>query len=117
MRNTIEETGRRREKQIKYNTEHSITPKTIFKSKEEIIKQSGVLDIRSETKPYVEEEAPLLAADPVVQYMSKSQLEKTIEATRSKMLKAARETDYMEAARLRDEMYLMQKLKLEKFGE
>jgi len=117
MRNTIEETGRRREKQIKYNTEHSITPKTIFKSKEEIIKQSGVLDIRSESKPYVEEEAPLLAADPVVQYMSKSQLEKTIEATRSKMLKAARETDYMEAARLRDEMYLMQKLKLEKFGE
>ncbi len=118
MQQTIDETNRRREKQIKYNTEHNITPATIFKSKEEIMKQTSVLDVRS-TSPdaYIEMEEVSMVAEPVVQYMNASQLHKAIESTRQKMLEASRETDYLSAAKLRDEMLSLQKLLKEKFGE
>lgn len=120
MRQTIEETNRRREKQMKYNAEHGITPMTVAKTKEEIMGQSSVLDYKKEADE--DKDADILeiigvAEDPIIQYMNKAQLDKAIDNTKSKMLKAARETDYLEAARLRDEMYSLQKLRLEKFGE
>jgi excinuclease ABC subunit B len=116
MRNTIDETSRRREKQIRYNTTHGITPTTVTKTKEEIMKQSQVLDIRNvSSKVYVEKDETSLAADPIVAYMTKTQLEKAIEATKSKMKKAAKETDYIEAARLRDEMFALEKIYKDKF--
>jgi excinuclease ABC subunit B len=116
MRNTIDETSRRREKQIRYNTTHGITPTTVTKTKEEIMKQSQVLDIRNvSSKVYVEKDETSLAADPIVAYMTKAQLEKAIEATKSKMKKAAKETDYIEAARLRDEMFALEKIYKDKF--
>lgn len=118
MQLTIDETNRRREKQIKYNTEHGITPQTIFKSKEEIMKQASVLDIRGiSPDAYIEQEEELsLVAEPVMQYMTAEQLTKAIDDTRKKMLEASKETDFLTAAKLRDEMQAMQNLLKEKFG-
>ncbi len=120
MLQTIEETNRRREKQMKYNADHGITPMTVSKTREEIMGQSSVLDFKKDSEKESENdilEIIGVTEDPVVQFMSKTQLDKAIDNTKSKMLKAARETDYLEAARLRDEMYNLQKLRLEKFGE
>lgn len=119
MQLTIDETNRRREKQIKYNQENNITPVTIFKSREDIMHQTSVLSIRN-TSPdaYIEmEEEMTLVAEPVVQYMNADQLHKSIEATRKNMLEASKDLDYLTAAKLRDEMISMQKLLKEKFGE
>lgn len=112
MQMTIEETNRRREKQIKYNTEHGITPQTVFKSREEIMKQTSVLDIRSVSPDvYIEQEEDVsLVAEPVMKYMTTEQLHKAIEDTRKKMLEASRDTDFLTAAKYRDEMQAMQKL-------
>lgn len=116
MRETMEETARRREKQMAYNAEHGITPKTVFKSKEEILKQTSVLDIRSSEETvraadyYVEPEQPSVAADPILKFMNKEQLEKAAANTKKQMEKAAKEMDFMEAARLRDELFALQKL-------
>ena len=117
MQRTIDETNRRREKQISHNKENNIIPTTVFKTKEQIIEQSAVLHIKGEQKPYVEmEESIDIAADPVVQYMSKPQLEKLIESTRKKMQKAAKDMDFLEAARLRDEMFSLKDLLKKKFS-
>ncbi len=102
MQKTIDETNRRREKQIQYNTEYNLIPTALNKSKTEIIGQTKVIEeaydiINNELKPSI-------AADPVVQYMNKDQLQKLLEETQSRMKKAAKEEDFMEAARLRDEM-------------
>ncbi len=109
MRLTIDETNRRRTKQIAYNEEHNITPKTIFKSKEDIIEQSSILDIRGKKKAYVESTEPSVAADPIVAYMDKDQLEKLISTTESRMRKAAKELDFITAAQLRDELMALKK--------
>lgn len=110
MRMTMDETARRREKQMAYNQANGITPRGIIKSKEEIMGQTAVLDIRgkkeSKQKYYVEPEETSMVADPVVEYLSADKLQKLIQETRKKMEKAARELDFMEAARLRDEMFL-----------
>ncbi len=111
MRKTIEETARRREKQIKYNEDHNLVPMALSKSKSDIMGQSSVVKIRqSEQNYYVENTEPQVAADPVVAYMSSEQLQKLLNTTRKNMEKAAKELDFMEAARLRDEMFAIEKL-------
>ncbi|MEZ5014440.1 MAG: excinuclease ABC subunit UvrB [Chitinophagales bacterium] len=111
MQKTMDETNRRRAKQITYNAEHHIIPQTIKKSTQEIFKQTSVLDIRGEQpEPYVENETVSLVADPVVEMMSVPQLEKAISDAKKKMLQAAKDMDFLEAARLRDEMYALQKI-------
>ncbi|MBY0245320.1 MAG: excinuclease ABC subunit UvrB [Sphingobacteriaceae bacterium] len=118
MQRTIDETNRRREKQIAYNLEHNITPKTVGKSKEEIIEQSSVLDFsdnKAHVKKYQETNQISIAADPVVQFMSKTDLEKTIAKTRKEMTTAAKEMDFLLAARLRDEMFALEKMFAERF--
>ena len=113
MQRTIDETDRRREKQIAYNTLHSITPKTIKRTREEILKQTSMADAKQifapEAKAYVEPTELNLAADPILEYLSKPKLEKMIGETQKRMQKAAKEMDFMEAARLRDEMFVLQK--------
>lgn len=114
MNRTIDETNRRREKQIQYNIDNNITPTQIIKSHDSIFaKRSGAFDPKS-PKPYVESESINLAADPVVKYMSKEQLQKTIAQTRKSMEKAAKDLDFIEAARLRDELFAFEKLLKEK---
>ncbi|MEX2589842.1 MAG: excinuclease ABC subunit UvrB [Chitinophagales bacterium] len=118
MQRTIDETNRRREKQLKYNEEHNITPITVSKTREEIYKQSAILDIRKqkyEGYAVPEIDHPNIAADPVVQYMNEEKLKKLIENTRKKMLKASKKMEFLEAAQLRDEMYQLQLLYKEKF--
>ena len=102
MQKTIDETNRKREKQIKYNMEHNITPTALNKSKTEILGQTKVIDDAYLIESY--DPKPSLAADPVVQYMNKEQLQKLLEETQIRMKKAAKQEDFMEAARLRDEM-------------
>ena len=110
MRLTIEQTTRRREKQIKYNEEHGLVPKSLNKSKENILGQSSVVGNRKEEKKayYDETDSESIAADPVLKYLSKEQIENLISENRKKMEKAARELDFLEAARLRDEINLLE---------
>jgi len=108
MRKTIEETNRRREKQLRYNAEHGITPRQIEKALVSIMGNREEFSTRH--KVYVEPDKTDIAADPVVQYMDRKALEKAIDKTRKAMESAARELDFIEAARLRDEMYALQKL-------
>lgn len=118
MRVTIEETNRRREKQIAYNTLHGITPRTVGKSREEIMEQTSVADFKSgESKAYVEPDAAsLIAADPVMEYLGEKDLKKAIEVVRKRMDKAAKDMDFLEAAKLRDEMFAMDQMFKERFG-
>jgi excinuclease ABC subunit B len=121
MERTIEETNRRREKQVIYNQENGIVPKTVGKSREAIIEQTSVLDFSSgenkRGKPYVEVDEVSMAADPIVQYMTKPEMQKSIDKTRKDMAKAAKDMDFLLAARLRDEMFAMEKLFEERFGK
>ncbi len=110
MRSTIDETNRRRSIQIEYNEKHGITPTTITKSKEEIMSSTSILDIRPKnSKAYIEPSEPSLAADPLVSYMNRDQLERMIELTESKMKAAAKELDFISAASLRDEVFALKK--------
>ena len=108
MQKTIDETNRRREKQLAYNEEHNITPQQIVKTTKSIMGRP-VSEITGE-RYYVEPEETDLAADPLIQYMDKGALQKTIDKTKRAMEKAARELDFIEAARLRDEMFKLQKI-------
>ena len=111
MRKTIEDNERKREKQVAYNIKHNITPRTIRKSTDEIMKQTSVADANQsgDVTYYVEPEEIQLAADPVVQMLNKPKLEKMIAETEKKMLKAARDMEFMEAASLRDELFALKK--------
>ncbi|NLA23832.1 MAG: excinuclease ABC subunit UvrB [Bacteroidales bacterium] len=111
MQRTIDETNRRREKQIMYNTEHDITPQSIVKSKDSAL---GGGDVKQESY-YIEHADPDLAADPIVQYMSKAGLEKSIKNTKKQMENAAAKLDFILAASLRDELFALQKILKEKF--
>lgn len=110
MQKTIDDNQRKRERQTAYNLANGITPRTVLKSKEEILKQTSIADAKSTDVAtyYVEPEELKAAADPIVQYMSKPQLEKAVAETQKQMMKAAKETDFMEAARLRDELFALQ---------
>ena len=119
MRITIEETNRRREKQMKYNEEHGIIPRTVGKSKEAIIEQTSVVDFKGGVqKVYTggEDIAEAIAADPIVQYMTKPELQKSIDKTKKEMLAAAKDMDFLLAAKLRDEMFALEKMMKERFG-
>lgn len=106
MQRTIDETNRRRAKQTAYNIEHDITPVTVKKS----VDARSILDIRGNNpKAYVESDEPSIAADPVVQYMSRDQLEKTVQETERKMKAAAKELDFITAAQHRDELFALRK--------
>jgi excinuclease ABC subunit B len=105
MQKAIDETARRRQKQIEYNLEHGITPTTILKSKEAIMEQTSIADFKPTTKGYfVESERLNIAADPVVAYMNKGQLDELLKSTQKKMEEAAADLDFLQAARYRDEM-------------
>ena len=118
MQKTIDETNRRRSKQIEYNLKNDITPTTIFKSKEEILSQKSILDIKGrKSKAYVEPENPNIAADPVINYMNKDQLGSLVQATELKMKKAAKELDFMTAAQYRDELNELKKKMKSALGE
>ena len=117
MQAAIDETKRRRALQMAYNEEHGITPKTVIKSRDKIMGQTKVADSKKNAKVYAE---PMpgdmeIAADPVVQYLSKDKLEKLIAQTQKQMEKAAKELNFMEAARLRDE-WQSQKKRLEELN-
>ncbi len=110
MQITIDETNRRRSVQIAYNEKHDITPTTISKTKEEIMNQKSILDIRGKKpKAYIEPDEVSVAADPVIAYMSKDQLNRLIEETERKMKKAAKELDFISAAQFRDELFALKK--------
>lgn len=115
MRKTIDETNRRREKQTKYNIENNIVPTPLNKSREMILQQTVVSGSKS-ANAYVESEAITVAADPVVQFMTAEQLGNAITKTKKQMEVAAKEMDFMEAARLRDEMFELQKLMKDRFN-
>lgn len=107
MQRTIDETNRRRSIQMAYNEEHNITPKTVFKSREEILAKGSILDVRPNFNVYIEPEKPSIAADPIVGYMTRDQLEKAMANTERQMKKAAKELDFMSAAQYRDELFAL----------
>jgi excinuclease ABC subunit B len=108
MQKTINETTRRRAKQLKYNEDHNITPKQIIKAASNILRE--VRNITGQSQAYLEPEKPNIAADPVVQYMSKEALQKAIADTKAKMEKVASELNFIEAARYRDDMLALQEI-------
>ena len=110
MRKTIDETARRRAIQEAYNTAHGRVPQPLQKSKEKILESTKVADGDQATRMMKEmyQDEPSVLTDPVVQYMSKEQLEKTIKTTRKEMEKAAKGLDFIEAARLRDELFALE---------
>jgi len=116
MQITMDETNRRRDKQILYNQENGITPRTIGKSRTEIMEQTSVMDFKGGVqKAYVEADTITLAADPIVQYMTKPDLKKSIENTRKEMVAAAKDMDFLLAAKLRDEMFALEKMMEDRF--
>lgn len=118
MRSTIDETNRRRSIQMAYNEKHGIVPRTVTKSKEEIRNQRSILEIRGGegANYYVEPEEHTLAAEPIVAYANRTQLEKMIAETENRMKKAAKDLDFITAAQLRDEMLALRRQMGERFG-
>ena len=118
MEKTITEANRRREKQLKYNEEHHITPRQIRKElRNPLIAETGRQEVKKEYKAYVEDENPSVAADPVIQYMSRDELQANIELIRKRMYAAAKATEFVEAARYRDELLKLEDFMRDKFGD
>jgi excinuclease ABC subunit B len=110
MQTTIDETNRRRAVQIQYNIDNGITPTTIGKTKEQIMNQKSILDIRGPKKVYIEKDYnESIAADPIIGLMSKDQLQMMIHETEAKMKQAAKDLDFISAAQLRDELMALKK--------
>lgn len=110
MQDTIDETNRRRAKQMEYNRINNITPTTVGKTRDEILAQKSILDVRgAKSKAYIEPEIDSLAADPVLQYMNKDQIQKLVHETEAKMKQAAKDLDFISAAQYRDELLALKK--------
>jgi excinuclease ABC subunit B len=116
MRRTMDETSRRRAIQMSFNEANDITPRTVARTREEILKSSSILDIRGKAKMYVEPEDLAMAADPIVDYMSKEQFEKLLNQTEKKMKEAAKELDFISAAQFRDELFSLKKKFKDRYG-
>jgi len=114
MQKTIDETNRRREKQLLYNAEHGITPQQIVKNTQSTLLRT---ELKVEPAAYVEKENINIAADPIVQYMTKKDLEKLIAKTKKAMLDAAKKLEFLEAAQYRDELIKLEELKKNNFAE
>ncbi|MGV3638837.1 MAG: excinuclease ABC subunit UvrB [Flavobacteriales bacterium] len=116
MQRTMDETERRRAKQMAYNEANGITPTQIKRDRADVLRQTAVIDIHDtdRKRAYVEPETLSIAADPVVQYMSDAQLAKNVELLESQMRKAAKELDFIAAAQLRDELFAMRDLLAER---
>jgi excinuclease ABC subunit B len=111
MQRMINETNRRREKQMNYNIANNITPTQIVKSTSDIMGQTAVAGSKGKLpSAYYEKETIDIAADPVVRYMTKEKLQKLLAKTRKSMEAAVKELDFLEAARLRDEIFALEKL-------
>lgn len=111
MKRMMDETNRRRAKQMAYNEANNITPRQITKSTQEIMGQTSVAGTHGMSeKSYVEKESIDIAADPIIQYMPKEKLQKLLAKTRKSMEAAVKELDFLEAARLRDELISLEKL-------
>jgi excinuclease ABC subunit B len=110
MQKTITETNRRREKQLKYNEKHNITPTQIVKSTDSIMGQTAIAKPAPvESGAYVEKENIDIAADPLIRYMNKEQIQKAISKLERQMQAAVKELDFIEAARFRDEIFELRK--------
>lgn len=109
MQKTINETNRRRIKQASYNTEHGITPRQVYKSSKGALR-NDLRAKKSESNAYIEPEKVSIAADPVVGYMTKADIQKSIQLAKENMEKAAKELNFIEAAKYRDEMFALMEM-------